>query len=156
VNFLKDKRGSITWLFIILLVFLVLVGITIEYSRAASIKRNVEDGLSKALNSAVQMAMQDEYRMEHISRIDADVAATEAYFYMKAVMGLEAPSYIMQGGEGRTLYRLESISISSTAEPPHMELSCTLVIPMAMFNSYTGGLEIRLDMHVVSRNQRLE
>jgi hypothetical protein len=71
-------------------------------------------------------------------------------------MGLEAPSYIMQGGDGRTLYRLEGVTITSTAEPPHMELSCTLNIPMAMFNSMTNGLEIRLDLHIVSRNQRLE
>jgi hypothetical protein len=156
VKFLKDERGSITWLFIILLVFLILVGIVIEYGRAAAIKQNVEYGLSKALNSAVQMAMIDEYRMEHISRIDTDMAAAEAYSYIKTIMGLEAPSYIMQGGEGRTLYRLESIAISSTAEPPHMELSCTLFIPPAMFNSYTRGLEIRIPLHIVSRNQRLE
>ncbi|HWR19915.1 MAG TPA: hypothetical protein VN608_09855 [Clostridia bacterium] len=154
--FFKDKRGSITWIFIALLVFMILVGVAIEYGRAGVIKRNVEDGLSKALNSAVQMSMLDEYRMEHISRIDTDVAATEAYSYIKTVMGLEAPSYIMQGGEGRTLFRLESIAISSTADPPHMELTCTLIIPASMFNSSTGGLEIRLNLHIFSRNQRLE
>lgn len=154
--FFKDKRGSITWIFIVLLVFMILVGVAIEYGRAGVIKRNVEDGLSKALNSAVQMSMLDEYRIEHISRIDTDVAATEAYSYIKTVMGLEAPSYIMQGGEGRTLFRLESIAISSTADPPHMELTCTLIIPASMFNSSTAGLEIRLNLHIVSRNQRLE
>jgi hypothetical protein len=156
VKFLKDKRGSITWLFIILLVFLILVGVVIEYGRAAAIKRNVEDGLSKALNSAVQMAMIDEYRMEHISRIDTDAASIEAYSYITNIMGLMAPSYTMQGGDGHTVYRLEGITITSTAEPPHMELSCTLVIPMAMFRDMTGGLEIKLNLHIISRNQRLE
>lgn len=156
VKFFKDKRGSITWLFVILLVFMILVGVAIEYGRAATIKRSVEDGLSKALNSAVQMAMLDEYRMEHISRIDTDVAAMEVYSYIKTAMGLEAPSYAMHGSNGSTLYRLEGITIISTAEPPHMELTCTLIIPASMFNSTTGGLEIRLDMHIVSRNQRLE
>ncbi|HWR18962.1 MAG TPA: hypothetical protein VN608_05015, partial [Clostridia bacterium] len=60
MKFFKDKRGSITWIFVILLVFMILVGVAIEYGRAATIKRSVEDGLSKALNSAVQMAMLDE------------------------------------------------------------------------------------------------
>ena len=156
MKFIKDKRGSIAWLFLFLVVFLLVIGIIIEYGRAAAIKRNVEDGLSKALNSAVQMSMLDDYRQEHISRIDTDAASVEAYKYIAEVLGLSAPTYSMQGGEGRSLYRLEGIAISSVAEPPHMELSCTLVIPMAMFNSYTGGLELRIPLHIVSRNQRLD
>ncbi len=156
MKFLTDKRGSITWFIIVLIVFLILIGVTIEYGRASAIKRNVEDGLSKALNSAVQMAMLDEYRMEHISHIDTDAATIEAYAYMDDVLGLEAPSYTVKGGDGRTIYRMEGVTITSTAEPPHMELTCTLVIPAAMFNDMTGGLELRLPLHVVSRNQRLE
>ena len=156
MKFLKNKRGSAAWLFLFLVVFLLVIGIIIEYGRAAAMRRNVDDGLSKALNSAVQMAMLDDYRQEHISRIDTDAASVEAYEYMAEVLGLSAPSYTVQGGEGRTLYRLDGIVISSTAEPPHMELTCTLIIPMAMFNSYTGGLELRIPLHIVSRNQRLD
>jgi Flp pilus assembly protein TadG len=158
MSFLKDKRASmpIAFLYLFLVVFLILAGMAIEYGRAAAIKRNVEDGLSKALNDAVQMAMLDDYRQEHISRIDFDIANAEAVAYMSEVLGLDAPAYTVQQSGGRTLYRLENVTITTEIEPPHMTLTCTLVVPMSMFSSMTGELDLRLDVRVDSRNQRLE
>lgn len=158
MRFIKDERGasSIGFLFLFVAVFLILSGMAVEYARAATIKRSVEDGLSKALNDAVQMAMIDDYRQEHISRIDSDVADAEAAAYMSSVLGLESPAYTALQSDGNVLYRLEDVTVTTTVEPPHMSMTCTLVVPMSMFSSITGGLDLRLDLRVDSRNQRLE
>jgi Flp pilus assembly protein TadG len=158
MRFLIDKRASmpIAFLYLFLVVFLILAGMAIEYGRATTIQRNVEDGLSKALNDAVQMAMIDDYRQEHISHIDYDVANAEAAAYMSEVLGLDATAYTVLQSDGRTLYRLENVTITTEIEPPHMTMTCTLVVPMSMFSSMTGGFDLRLDVRVDSRNQRLE
>lgn len=161
MSFIKNKRASMGFpvavMFLFLVIFICVVGIVIEYGRAAAIKRTVEDGLSKALNDAVQLAMLDEYRQEHVSRIDTGEAETEAFAYMSDVLGLQSPAYTVLQGDGRILYRLENVVITSQAEPPHMTLTCTLIVPQAMFSdAMGGGFSMRLEMRVDSRNQRLE
>lgn len=161
MSFMKEKRAAVGFpvalMFLFLVIFITLAGVAIEYGRAAAIKRNVEDGLSKALNDAVQLAMLDEYRQEHISHIDTAEAEAEAFTYMNDVLGLQTPAYVVLQSDGRVLYRLENVVITSQAEPPHMTLTCTLIIPQAMFSDVMGdALAIHLEMRVDSRNQRLE
>jgi hypothetical protein len=74
-NVITDRGGFIG--VGLLLAFMVVISVFVlvcEYYRAFTIRKSVIVELSRALNSSIEMSIMDEYRKDHISRLDEDIA----------------------------------------------------------------------------------
>ncbi|MEG6521366.1 hypothetical protein [Desulfotomaculum sp. 1211_IL3151] len=148
---LQSRRGD-TFIFIIILVFfiLTLAAVLIEYFRIESLYQQVEYVLQRGVNSAVEYAMQDEYRRDGHALLDTEIAEERLYEYLHESMALD--SGLNKYSNGEWVYELEIEDIHATESPPRLTLDGTLRTH-SIFSFLTG--EVRLPFSISSVNIRI-
>jgi len=150
---LIQDRSADAFIFIIILVFfiLTLAAILIEYFRMESLHQQVEYSLQRGINSAVEYAMRDEYRMDSYARMDTEASKEAFYKYLHENMALDGELNKYTGGQWA--YQLEIESINATEIPPRLELEGVLKT-RSIFGFLTG--DVRLRFYLASKNTRIE
>ena len=148
---LQDRKGD-AFVFILILIFFILTfsAILIEYSRMESLYQKVEYVIQRAVNSAVEYAMQDEYRRDGYARMDTEIAEKKLYEYLHESMELD--SGLNKYADGQWVYELEIVSINTAESPPRLMLNGALKT-RSIFNFLTG--EVRLPFSISSVNTQI-
>ena len=126
----------------------------IEFYRAFTIKQSLDAEISRALNTAVDMAMIDQYRQDHISELNPATAYDAFYAYLFDNMELTS-DFKAFDKLGREIYVLDIERLDIDAAPPKISVTATAHVRFA----YVGNIvldEIRFMIRGSSENRRLE
>ncbi len=151
-RFLIDRRGSIGGSLLFLFAFIILLTVTYTFGRAIMVRNQVSAELSRALNTAIQLSMRDEYRRDAISQIDTVRAETEVYAYLAGI-GMDASMTMRR--DGQPVFRLSVDSLVFTENPPAARITGTVFVPVGMLHALGVPAEIEFPFSIASRNQRL-
>jgi hypothetical protein len=152
-RFLKDQHGEIGGSILFLFAFLIVLSVTYTYGRALVVRNQVSAELSRALNTAIQLSMQDEYRRDSISQINTVRAEAEVYEYLKGT-GLD--ENMITRRDGLPVFRLSIFSLTFTESPPSARITGTVYVPVGMLQALGVPAEMQFSFSVASRNQRMD
>lgn len=78
------RKRAFTGVFLLFFVFIFVIVtlLTIEIYNMYTFKNNIDIEIQRGLNIAVELATDDDYRREHISKIDANVAKEQFAAYI--------------------------------------------------------------------------
>ena len=150
-NFQKGASGTMMVLFC--MIFVILLAIGIEWYRAVTLKEHIDIEIERALNIAVELSMRDNYRRDHISNIDKDIAIAEFYDYLNQELSLDynMSCYV----NGRFQYRLVISNLYIDTEPPVLRANGQIETQIS-FLKYFGSFTYTIPFSIRSRNIRLE
>jgi len=158
---LRDKRGSVGVNVILIMLLVVFLGtIVLEYSRVLSARDTLEYQCQRAVNTAVDFAMRDDYRQDGINILDPELAESQFNAYFTDAMGLTdtCGGFACYDDNGDLAYTLtvDSLEITSgeaDGSSPGVEAIFTATISNA-FHSLLGADTV-ITIHVASRNDRI-
>lgn len=137
----KDRKGSMSILLIgFLLLLLLLVFLVMEYGAAYFHYEQAEDILQRAVNSAVESSIRDEYRADKILLMDLEKASASFRNYVNT----DFPKR----------YKVRISSMYMTNSPPTMKVTGTVTIP-TLFSQYGFG-DITFQFSVQAQNYDLK
>ena len=113
----------------------------------------METELSRAVNIAVDTAMLDEYRMEHISMIHIPTAQSAFESYLHNEMQLDSANERKQ--DGKVLYRMILHKTVLENNPVVFEVSGVVITKPVLLSDFVP-MEIEIPFKVKARNQRYE
>lgn len=152
-QFFGDQRGSTgSILLACVLVILLALSVVLEIGHAFMISTNVKSELSRAVNSAVAMAMKDSFRREHLSQMEEALAQSGFQNYLANEMSLSNNARI---ADDKTVYSITIDSQVITISPPRMEIKGNVSIPLLFFGELVQQ-DIVFPYSIASRNQRLD
>ena len=127
-----------------------------EFVYAFSVNRSVETELSRAANTAVDLAMSDAHRQDHMLVLDIDTAYEQFYAYLYSDMGLSSRLESGAGrGAGAAAYSLAIDSLSISESPPSLRVAATVTI-RPLFLGRAMPAPIRLPARGNSINRRID
>ena len=160
-NLLKDRRGSVGVNVILIMLLVVFLGtIVLEYSRVMSVRDTLEYECQRAVNTALEYAMRDEYRQDGINILDPDLANIQFHAYFSGFMGLSGSgnSYACYDENGKLEYTLtvDSLEIVS-GEADGTEPSVTAHLTAVISNTFRDllGADTAISIEVASRNDQI-
>jgi hypothetical protein len=154
---LKDQRGSVGINIIIIMLLVVFLGtIVLEFQRVMSVRDTLEYECQRAVNTALEYAMRDEYRQDGINILDSELAEEQFHTYFSGFMGLsgsEGDYTCYQDGKLAYTLTVDSLAITEGAisgAEPEVRASFTAVIS----NAFRGllGADTTISINVSSRN----
>jgi len=152
MRLIRDNKGDLAiWLFLITFVLLTVAGIVIEVLRVHNVYEHVQSELGRAVNTAVEYAIDDDSRIDEITRMDTLVATSQFYDYL--YNELELTSGLAKiGGDGKTAYSLSISSLSVTDSAPRMVVTGTVTV-----NSIFGYLtDVKAGFTITNRAVRTD
>lgn len=150
---LDSEKGSFGLnLVIIMLIAGMLIILTLEWLNMNNIKEKMDNDLKRAVNIAIESSMIDEYRRDHISRIDQSIALAEFYNYLYEDLCLDhSLTYRKEGIE----FQLIINEINLQEEPPEFEIIGVVELT-PMFVGDMIPVKIPIPVKAKARNQRIE
>lgn len=138
--------------------FLVLILVIIEVQNVYSTKRIVTKELDRAANIAIITAVEDEYRIDAISKLDTIFVEDEFYDYAMEVLDLD---FSLMHNDGNLEYSLIVNNITFTETPPKMEIEAMIhlkpIFVQGLIEKYIGtNIYFDIPITVKSKNQRLD
>jgi hypothetical protein len=123
-----------------------------ELYRAYTIRQSVEVELSRAVNTAVDLAMSDLHRQDHLSELNAGEAYAYFYQYLHENMALSGDlrAYDARGGE---LYALRIDALDIERSPPNIRVRALIALKPAFLGGTLFG-EFTLPVRGRSINRR--
>lgn len=150
--FKLKKGGSGTILTMILVFFMVTLTVTVgEFYRIHLLQQDIEYGLQRSVNCAVEFAMGDSYRQDKIINLDVAVAKREFYKYLVEDMQLD--SMRRKYKNGRMVYRLNLSSVTGSSNPAVFEVKGYAEAD-SLFAFLSG--RIKIPFEISSTNYRLD
>ena len=138
---LKNKTGNVPVIFIGLVFFLLaLTFLFMEMGAAYENYYDAETILQRCCNSAVEKNMLDDYRADHILRLDVPVATADFYNYLNSDMPDK--------------YALTVIDVTGAATPPNLIVTGTVTFS-TLFEQY-GFDDVTFNFIVEATNYRVE
>ncbi len=151
---MKKRDGSANVFFLLFFIlFILITTITVEFYHIFTVKEHVETELSRAVNIAVDTAMLDEYRMEHISMIHIPTAQSAFESYLHNEMQLDSANERKQ--DGKVLYRMILHKTVLENNPVVFEVSGVVITKPVLLSDFVP-MEIEIPFKVKARNQRYE
>lgn len=152
VRIIKDEKGSaLPFLILFVAVFIILAGICIEWHHTVSLRNYIEKELTRALRISIEASMLDEYRRDHISRIDSYTARTVLHDYLKNTMNLDSTNAKIVNGN--LVYILNFDEINLVEEPPSITVKGTIEKSPLLFDIKQN---ISIPFVIKVKNTRLE
>ena len=152
IRYTKRAFANIGFMFFIF-IFIIVTVLSIEIYHIYTLKEYIDNEMSRACNIATDMAMIDEYRWMHISKMDITTAETEFNKYLHDDMGLNGHNEKIEDGQIKYTLKINSHTVTET--PAAYEVEGVLVAkPVLMGKLYPGNIEV--PFHEKSRNQRFE
>ena len=160
-NLLKDQRGSVGVNVILIMLLVVFLGtIVLEFQRVMSVRDTLEYECQRAVNTALEYAMRDDYRQDGINILDPELAERQFHAYFTGFMGLSGSggSYACYDESGKLEYTLTVNSLDITAGDmdggdPEVRARFTAVISNAFHDLLGADTTITVD--VASRNDAI-
>ena len=161
MRLLKDQRGSVGVNVILIMLLVVFLGvIVLEFQRVMSVRDTLEYECQRAVNTALEYAMRDDYRRDGINILDPELAESQFHAYFIGFMGLSGSggSYACYDESGKLEYTLTVDSLDITAGDmdggePEIKANFTLTISNA-FRDLLGADTV-LSIRVASRNDAI-
>lgn len=150
-KYFKSKKGMVFSLWLILISMFIIFGALsyYEYSNVITTGDKINKHLDRATNGAVRKAMLYNYRQDHISKIDTDIAMQEFYDYFVSIVGMNSN---MSFERDAVEYTLMINNINLQSEPPVFEVIGTLEIsPLYLKNI----VPIKIDIPVKGKARNL-
>ena len=150
-DIIKSNKGD-TFIFIIILVFFIitLAAILIEYFRMESLYQQVEYVLQRGVNTAVEYAMEDEYRKDGEALLNTEAAEERLYQYLYDSMELDSGLNAYAGTQWN--YQLEIKRIYAKESPPRVTLEGEIKT-RSIFSFLVG--DVRLTFSISSVNTQV-
>lgn len=153
-RFLAKRTAEINVFFVLFIfVFIIVTSISVEWYRIFTLKEYIDTEMSRALNIAVDSAMLDEYRMEHISKIDLAVAKSEFKSYLSTEMKLNSSNERLE--KGKVIYKLIITKEVLDESPAKYEVTGIIRTKPVILGNLVS-LDIDIPFKQTSRNQRFE
>lgn len=134
---MRDKSGGVPIIFIGLLFFLLLMSVMImEMGACYESYYDAETILQRCCNSAVENNMLDEYRADHIQRMDTSGATSDVLRFVQTDMPDK--------------YRVTISSADGTATPPSLTVVGTVTFS-TLFEKYSFD-DVSFDFKVSATN----
>ena len=124
----------------------------LEVFRYYSVKDSMDKELSRAVNIAIDIAMDDNKRKIHVSSIDEDIAAQEFYSYLIDELKLD-DELIYDDGKLKYQLRLDNVNIQS--DPPKFEVEGMIILRPEFFTDFIP-FNIEIPVKAKARNQRMD
>lgn len=152
---IQHKRKAVTGaaFVLFLFVFMIVTALTIEYYHIYTLKEHIDTEMARACNIATDIAMIDEYRQAHISKMDSSVANTEFERYLHEDMRLNSANQFMD--KGRVLYTLVISKQIPTETPACYEVQGVIRTKPVLLSKLVP-INIEIPFKERSRNQRFE
>ncbi|GHU94343.1 hypothetical protein FACS1894208_05250 [Clostridia bacterium] len=148
---ITDKSGSMfVYVMIILLFLFSFTGVMSEVYRVHSIQAHVEYEIQRAVNIAVEEAMTDSYRQDKINILDTAKAERNLRDYFSVCLGLN--NAMAKYKDDALVYQI-TCTVSTTENPPRMQVSGTIIIP-SLYPMLATNIEV--PFMVSSRNGRVD
>jgi hypothetical protein len=141
--------AGVLLLFAVTLSVFLLVG---EFLYAYGVKQSVDIELSRAANTAVDLAMSDAHRQDHLSELDVDAAYLRFYEYLYNDMKLSARLESISHG-GKYVYSLAINNIVINSSPPGLQVAAVVSL-QPVFLGRLSPAPIRFSVRGRSINRR--
>ena len=138
-------------LFAVMMIAFLLV---CEFFYAFGVKQNLDDELSRAANIAVDLAMSDAHRQDHLSELDAGAAYTQFFDYLYNDMSLSS-SLEAKSPDGDKIYSLKINELNINPSPPGIRVTAAVTV-QPIFLRRLVPAPIRFTIRVSSVNRRKE
>jgi|GEM_PF-6244095 len=157
----QDRRGSVGVNVILILMLVVFLGtIVLEFQRVMSVRDTLEYECQRAVNTALESAMRDDYRQDGVNIIDPALAEIQFHAYFTGFMGLNGSdgTYTCYNADGKLQYillvdSLEIIAGEIGGAEPEIRAHFTAVIGNAFHNLL--GADTVITVQVASRNDSI-
>lgn len=149
----KKQAFTNVFFLLFLFIFILITTITVEFYHIFTVKEYIDTELSRAVNIAVDSAMLDEYRMEHISMIHIPTAKDTFQSYLHTEMELNASNERIENG--KTVYKLLIGDTVIENNPVVFTVSGVVRIKPVLLSNLVP-VEIDIPFKVRARNQRYE
>lgn len=138
--------------------FLVILIIIFEVQNVYSVKRMVTKELDRAANIAIITAVEDDYRIDGISRLDTVLVEDEFYDYTREVLDLD---YSLQHDYDNVEYILIIDDMRFADTPPTIEVDAIIhlkpIFLQGIIEKYLGtDVYFDIPISVKSKNQRMD
>ena len=148
-------RGSaglgIMLLFAVVVTAFLLVS---EFFYAFNVKQGVEIELTRAVNTAVSLAMSDVHRQDKLLELDAGAAYDSFHEYLCRDMKLTG-NFEARSAGGDIIYGIEFESITITPSPPGMRVSAYITAHPVFFGNIAPA-PLRFHIRCSSINRRID
>ncbi|MCL2060015.1 MAG: hypothetical protein FWH01_13350 [Oscillospiraceae bacterium] len=126
-----------------------------EFIYAFSAKQTIDIELSRAANTAVDLAMSDAHRQDRLLVLDADVAYEQFYSYLYNDMGLSPRLESRPTRGGGIAYSLAIDSLVISDSPPGLRVTATVALH-PVFLGRAMPVPIRFTVRGSSINRRID
>lgn len=152
---LRDSAGStgVGMLLLFAITITTLLAVS-EFYHAVTLRESVDAELSRAVNTAVDIAMSDAHRQDHMLELDAGVAFDSLYNYLYDYMGL-TPRLEAFDSDGRLTYALDIDSLDIERSPPSVRITATITLEPIFFGRFTS-VPFRFSVRASSVNRRID
>ena len=125
-----------------------------EFYYAFTVKQGIDIELSRAANTAVDLAMSDAHRQDRLSEMDVSAAYDRFYDYLYNDMNLSS-RLEAHSRNGEVVYSLEINSVSIEPSPPSIRATATVIMHPAFLGRAIPA-PIRFTVRCTSTNRRKE
>ena len=146
---LKSTKGSaMLGAVIACMVIAVFATLLLEWHRVYTVKENMDRELSRAVNLAIDLSMDDTARGYHSSKIDTQIARNEFYSYLENDMNLGGA---LSGPNDEFRLFIESLDIQP--DPPSISVTGHIELKAGYFSIMP---KINIPVKAKSRNRRTD
>ncbi len=153
-SILKNEKGT-SGVGVILACFVIglVMVMTLEIFRYYTIKDSMDKELSRAVNIAIDMSMDDEKRKLHISSIDIDKAIQSFYSYLRDELKLDDE---LKYDDNKLKYQLHLSNINVESDPePKFEVDGVVILKVGALSGIIP-YDIEIPVKAKARNQRMD
>lgn len=150
---LKNNRGT-SGIVVILGCFLIGLAtiMLLEIYRYYTVKDSIDKELSRAVNIAIDMSMDDEKRKLHMSSLKTDDAIQEFYSYLQDELGLDEE---LKYNADNLKYQLVLNNVKVQSDPPEFEVQGTVFLKPEYISDLVP-YQIEIPVKAKARNQRMD
>ena len=154
-GFVRDNAGSggvgILLLFAVVATSFLIV---CEFIYAFNVKQSIDIELTRAANTAVNLAMSDEHRKDRVLELDLAAAYDSFYEYLYREMRLNSRFELIDGS-GARIYALEITELDVRQSPPGIRVNAAVSVNPLFIGKLTPAI-ITFNVRGSSINRRIE
>ena len=166
----SNTRAAINPSWVVLAgVGLFLFAVGMQAVKVIVLRNDVVDEISRAANTAIQMSIEDEYRADHISKVDRSKVQQNIEAYYRDEMGLveagaanKLACYSDDGARLRYMLEIQETLYSgyenvTTTTYPSITITGTIHVPVEVFADFLPeGTAFKINFSIRTRNRRIE
>ena len=125
-----------------------------EFLYAFSARQSIDDELSRAANTAVDLAMSDAHRQDRLLELDTAIAYERFYEYLYNDMRL-SPRLEARSQNNGIIYSIDIDGLTITGSPPSIRFTAIVTLQPA-FLSRIAPVPLRFSIRCSSTNRKID